>query len=218
MDKIEKQNFIAKRAAKELQNNTIVNLGIGIPTKIPDFLPEGVNVLLHSENGFVGLGPSPTEENLDKTIINAGGIHSTIKAGGYFFDSSVSFGMIRGGHIDLTVLGSLQVDAKGNIANYLIPGKKVPGMGGAMDLLSGGVKRVIVTMEHTAGETPKILEECTLPFTGVGVVNLIITEMGVFRVTPEGIVLEEINSIYTVEEVQNATGAKLIISENLIKI
>lgn len=215
MDKNEKQNFIAKRVAKELKDNTVVNLGIGLPTKVANFVPEGMTVHFQSENGFIGLGPTPTEETFDENIVNAGGQPVTILSGGCFFDSAVSFGIIRGGHLDLTVLGALQVDEKGNIANYLIPGKLVPGMGGAMDLLSGA-KKVIVAMEHTVKGDLKILKKCNLPLTAVEAVDLIITDMAVIEVTSEGLLLTEINPEYTVEEVQAATEAELIISESLL--
>ena len=214
MDKNQIQEFIAKRVAKELEDGTLVNLGIGLPTQVANFVPVGVNVTFHSENGFTGLGPSPTEENMDPHIVNAGGMPVTIMPGGCFFDSATSFGIIRGGHIALTVLGALQVDEKGNIANYMIPGKMVPGMGGAMDLLSGA-KKVIVAMEHTAKGNPKILKECTLPLTAAGAVDLIITEMAVIKVTKEGLLLTEINPEYTLEEVIAATDAELIISDDL---
>ncbi len=214
MDKNQIQEFIAKRVAQELEDGTLVNLGIGLPTKVANFVPEGISVTFHSENGFTGLGPTPTEENLDPHIVNAGGMPVTIIPGGCFFDSATSFGIIRGGHIALTVLGALQVDEKGNIANYMIPGKMVPGMGGAMDLLSGAEK-VIVAMEHTAKGNPKILKKCSLPLTAAGAVDLIITEMGVIKVTPEGLLLTEINPEYTIDEVKAATEAQLIISEDL---
>lgn len=214
MDKNQMQDFIARRTAKELKDGDLVNLGIGLPTKVSNFVADDIQVLFQSENGFVGLGPAPDENNIDPYIVNAGGLPSSIIPGGAFFDSSMSFGIIRGGHLDATVLGALQVDAKGNIANYMIPGKMVPGMGGAMDLVSGA-KKVIVAMEHTAKGNHKILEECTLPLTAVGAVDLIITEMGVLEVTPEGLLLTEINPDYTVEEVQAATGAKLLIADDL---
>ena len=214
MDKNQIQEFIAKRVAKELEDGTLVNLGIGLPTQVANFVPVGVNVTFHSENGFTGLGPSPAEENVDPHIVNAGGMPVTIMPGGCFFDSATSFGIIRGGHIALTVLGALQVDEKGNIANYMIPGKMVPGMGGAMDLLSGA-KKVIVAMEHTAKGNPKILKECTLPLTAAGAVDMIITEMAVIKVTTEGLLLTEINPEYTLEEVKAATEAELIISDEL---
>jgi len=212
MDKQEKQIYIAKRVAQELQDGTVVNLGIGLPTHVANYVPEDVTIHFQSENGFVGLGPTPMEADIDPTIVNAGGQPVSIQAGGAFFDSSVSFGIIRGGHVALTVLGALQVDEQGNIANYMIPGKMVPGMGGAMDLLSGA-KRVIVAMEHTAKGNHKILKSCTLPLTAVKAVDLIVTEMGVIELTPEGLVLKEINPLYSVEEIQEATGADLILTE-----
>jgi len=214
MDKHEKQAFIAKRVAQELGDGSVVNLGIGLPTKVANYVPENMTVHFQSENGFVGLGPAPAEADIDPNIVNAGGQPVSIVPGGAFFDSSTSFGIIRGGHVDLTVLGALQVDEKGNIANYLIPGKMVPGMGGAMDLLSGA-KKVIVAMEHTAKGSHKILKACNLPLTAVEAVDLIVTEMGVIEVTSEGLLLKELNPNYSVEEIQEATEAKLIISDNL---
>lgn len=203
------QELIAKRVAQELPDQSLVNLGIGLPTKVANYLPPGVSVTLQSENGFIGLGPAPVEAEIDPTIVNAGGRPVSIMPGGAFFDSSVSFGIIRGGHVDVTVLGALQVDEKGNIANYLIPGKMVPGMGGAMDLLVGA-KKVIVAMEHTNKGAFKILKECRLPLTAKGVVDLIITEMGAFQLTDEGIEVIEINPEFTFDEVQKATEAVLI--------
>lgn len=214
MDKNQMQDFIARRTAQELKDGDLVNLGIGLPTKVSNFVADDIHVTFQSENGFVGLGPAPDEDNIDPYIVNAGGMPSSILPGGAFFDSAMSFAIIRGGHLDATVLGALQVDAKGNIANYMIPGKMVPGMGGAMDLVSGA-KRVIVAMEHTVKGNHKILEECNLPLTAVGAVDLIVTEMCVLEVTPEGLLMTEINPSYTVEEVQEATGAKLIIAEDL---
>lgn len=210
MDKEQLQNYIASRVAKELSDGDIVNLGIGLPTRVANFIPENIEVILQSENGFLGLGPTPTADNYDPSIINAGGQPVTILPGGCFFDSATSFGIIRGGHIDVSVLGALQVDEKGNIANYMIPGKMVPGMGGAMDLVTGA-KKVIVAMEHTAKGTHKILKECSLPLTAVNAVDLIITEMGVIKVTAEGLKLIEINPEYTVEDIKAATEASLII-------
>ena len=216
MEKHEKQTYIAKRVAQELENGTVVNLGIGLPTKVANYVPDGMTIHFQSENGFVGLGPTPEEADIDPTIVNAGAQPATIQLGGAFFDSATSFGIIRGGHVALTVLGALQVDEKGNIANYLIPGKMVPGMGGAMDLLSGA-KKVIVAMEHTAKGASKILKECTLPLTAVNAVNLIVTEMGVIEVTDKGLKLLEVNEAFTVDDVLKATEAELIIgfeSEN----
>lgn len=214
MDKGKIQEYIAKRVAEELKDNYLVNLGIGLPTKVANFVSEDINVIFHSENGFVGLGQSKSEEDEDLGIVNAGGQPVTILPGGVFFDSSTSFGIIRGGHIDLTVLGALQVDEKGNIANYMIPGKMVPGMGGAMDLLSGA-KEVIVAMEHTSKGNIKILKECNLPLTAKGVVDKIITEMCVLNVTDNGLELVEINGEYTIEQIQEVTEAKLVIPKNL---
>ncbi len=162
MDKQQTQAFIAKRVALELQEGNVVNLGIGLPTQVANYVPEGKTIDFQSENGFLGLGPVPEEGKEDRNIVNAGGACVTILPGGMFFDSATSFGIIRGGHVDITVLGALQVDEKGNIANYMIPGKMVPGMGGAMDLLSGA-KKVIVAMEHTAKGNPKLLKACNLP-------------------------------------------------------
>lgn len=214
MDRAQIKEFIAKRVAKELKDGDIVNLGIGLPTMVANYLPEGVNIMLQSENGFIGLGPAPEEGKEDMDIVNAGGQPVTILPGGAFFDSATSFGIIRGGHVDVTVLGALEVDEEGNLANWMIPGKMVPGMGGAMDLVVGA-KKVIIAMEHTAKGNHKILKKCKLPLTAAKQVDMIITEMGVMEVTEEGIVLREINPEYTVEEVQEATEAKLIIPEDL---
>ncbi|WP_313757439.1 3-oxoacid CoA-transferase subunit B [Tissierella sp.] len=214
---MDKKEFIARRVAKELKDGDVVNLGIGLPTMVANYVPEDINVFFQSENGFIGLGPAPEEGKEDPYIVNAGAQCVTILPGGVFFDSSTSFGIIRGGHVDMTVLGALQVDEKGNLANWMIPGKMVPGMGGAMDLVTGA-KKVIVAMEHTVKGNHKILKECNLPLTAAGEVNLIITEMGVIEVREEGLVLIEINPEFTVEEVQTATEAKLIIAEDLIKM
>lgn len=211
------KEFIAKRIAKELKNGDVVNLGIGLPTMVANYIPEGVNVVLQSENGFVGLGSEPVETEVDKDIVNAGGQPVTIKTGAAFFDSATSFGIIRGGHVDATVLGALEVDKKGNLANFMVPGKMVPGMGGAMDLVSGA-KKVIIAMTHTSKGAPKILKECKLPLTAVGKVNLIVTEMGVMEVTKNGLVLKEYNPKYTVEEIKSATEAELIIAHDLCKM
>lgn len=208
LSKDEIQTRIAKRVAQELEDNTLVNLGIGLPTKVANYIPEGVTITLQSENGFVGL-TAATEENFDPTIVNAGGQPVSIIPGGAFFDSSTSFGIIRGGHVAATVLGALQVDQHGSIANYLIPGKMVPGMGGAMDLLVGA-KKVIVAMEHTNKGKPKILNQCSLPLTAQNVVNMIITEMGVFEYQEEGLCAIEIHPDFTFEQVQEVTEVKLI--------
>ena len=214
MDKYQMREVIAKRAAKELHDGDVVNLGIGIPTLIPNYLPEGVEVTLQTENGAMGMGPTPAEGEEDKNLINAGGGFITLEPGACTFDSATSFAIIRGGHVNVSFLGALQVDEKGNLANWIIPGKMAPGMGGAMDLVVGA-KRVILTMEHTQKGNHKILKECTLPLTAAGQVNMIITEMGVMDITPEGIVLREIHPEFTVEQVQEATGATLIIDPNL---
>ena len=208
------REVIAKRAAKELHDGDVVNLGIGIPTLIPNYLPEGVEVTLQTENGAMGMGPTPAEGEEDKNLINAGGGFITLEPGACTFDSATSFAIIRGGHVNVSFLGALQVDEKGNLANWIIPGKMAPGMGGAMDLVVGA-KRVILTMEHTQKGNHKILKECTLPLTAAGQVNMIITAMGVMDITPEGIVLRELHPEFTVEQVQEATGATLIIDPNL---
>jgi acetate CoA/acetoacetate CoA-transferase beta subunit len=215
MNRDEIKAFIAKRVAKEINDGDVVNLGIGLPTAVADYVPEDLTVFFQSENGFLGLGPAPQQGNEDQYIVNAGAQCVTILPGGVFFDSADSFSIIRGGHVDMTVLGALQVDEKGNLANWVIPGKMVPGMGGAMDLVTGA-KRVVIAMEHTVKGNHKILKECNLPLTAAGQVNLIVTEMGVMEVTDNGLLLIEINQEFTVEEVQAATEAELIISENLI--
>ena len=217
MDKNEIRNFIARRAAKELKDGDVVNLGIGLPTAIPNFLPQGVNVILQSENGLIGMGPTPEEGKENPFYTNAGGGFITTTDSASSFDSATSFGIIRGGHVDVSILGAMQVDEQGDLANWMIPGKKTPGMGGAMDLLVGA-KKVILAMEHTAKGSPKILKKCTLPLTAKGQVNMIITEMGVMEITPKGIVLKEINPEFTVEQVQAATEAQLIIDDNLKSI
>lgn len=214
MDKNKIKELIAKRVAKELKDGDVVNLGIGLPTMVANYIPDDINITFHSENGFVGLGPAPKEGEEDKDLVNAGGQYVTINKGGAFFDSATSFGIIRGGHVDVTVLGALQVDEKGNLANWMIPGKLVPGMGGAMDLVTGA-KKVIIAMTHTAKGKPKILKECTLPLTAKGQVNLIITEMGVMEVTDKGLVLKEIGPEVTIEDIKAATEANFIIADNL---
>ncbi len=214
---MDNKELIARRVARELQDGDLVNLGIGLPTMVANYVPHERTVMFQSENGFTGLGPAPAEGEEDPLITNAGAMPVTIKKGGAFFDSATSFGIIRGGHVDITVLGALQVDEKGNIANYMIPGKMVPGMGGAMDLLSGA-KRTIVAMEHTNKGNHKLLKECNLPLTAVGAVDLIVTEMGVIEVTDQGFLLKELNPDYTVEQVQEATEAKLTVAEPLVEM
>lgn len=204
------KQIIAARVAKELKDGDVVNLGIGLPTMVPNYLPEGVNVILQSENGYIGL--KPLEGEIDPDLVNAGGQPAGIISGGAFFDSLFSFELIRGGHVDVTVLGGLEVDAKGNLANWMVPGKMVPGMGGAMDLVTGA-KKVIVAMEHTAKNgSAKILEKCRLPLTGREVVDLIVTELAVFRVTEDGLVLEELQEGVDLETVKAKTEASFIVS------
>lgn len=214
MDKAQIREIIARRAAKELHDGYVVNLGIGLPTMIPAYLPQDVKVTIHSENGLLGLGPRAKEGEEDWEYTDAGGSCITATPGAATFNSAYSFGLVRGGHVDVTILGALQTDEQGNLANWCIPGKKTPGMGGAMDLLSGA-RRVILAMEHTAKGNHKILKECTLPLTAAKCVNLIITEMGVMEVTDKGLVLREYNPAFTLDEIKAATGCELIVDENL---
>jgi acetate CoA/acetoacetate CoA-transferase beta subunit len=208
------KKVIAKRVAELLKDGDVVNLGIGLPTMVANYIAEGMDITFQSENGFLGLGPAPAAGEEDWELVNAGGMPTTIVPGGMFFDSATSFGIIRGGHVDATVLGAMQVDERGNLANYKIPGKMVPGMGGAMDLVVGA-KTVIVAMIHTQKGKAKILKQCTLPLTAKEQVDIIITEMALIRVTKEGLVLEELGPEATVEDVVAATEANLIISPNL---
>jgi acetate CoA/acetoacetate CoA-transferase beta subunit len=211
---IDVKNIIARRIARELHDGDVVNLGIGLPTLVANYLPEGVDITLQSENGVLGVDAAPEAGKEDPDMINAGGKHITIRKGASFFDSATSFLIIRGGHVDAAVLGALEVDEKGNLASHMVPGKMVSGMGGAMDLATGA-RNIIIGTIHTNNGKPKILKKLTLPITAVGVVKLIVTEMAVIEITPKGLLLKEIAEGTTVEQVKAATEAELAVSPNL---
>lgn len=204
------REIIARRAARELHDGDVITLGIGLPTEVANYIPEDMQVMIQSENGMLGVGARDLTQTDNPQIINAGGLAVKAKAGAVFFDTAMSFTMIRGGHVDATVLGALQVDQHGNLANWMVPGKIVPGMGGAMDLVVGA-KKVIVAMEHTAKGEPRIMKNCTLPLTAAHEVDLIITERAVIEVCPDGLHLKEVNPLFTLEEVIGSTDADLII-------
>lgn len=214
LSKDEIREIIAKRAAKEFKEGDVVTLGIGLPTAVANYVPESMNIVFQSENGLLGLGKNQDESKQDKRVINAGGACVEVTQGASFYDSQMAFTLMRGGHIDATVLGALQVDSQGSMASWIIPGKFTPGMGGSMDLVVGA-KKVIVAMEHTSKGQIKIVDKCTLPLTAFNEVNLIITERCVFEVTKDGLLLTEINPKFTLDDIKNSTGADFKVSDNL---
>lgn len=209
------KELIARRIAGELENGQVVNLGIGLPTTVANYIPDDVEILLQSENGFIGIGPVPPEGQFDKDLINAGNQHVTVKPGACFFDSAVSFGIIRGGHVDVTVLGTLEVDQEGNVANYIIPGKLIAGMGGAMDLCTGARKVIIATTHTDKQGRSKVLKKCRLPLTASREANLIVTDLAFMERTENGLVLRETAPGVTVEEVLAKTEAELIVPDDV---
>lgn len=214
MDRSDLKKRIAMRVAQELRDGDVVNLGIGLPSMVSNYTGEDVEIVLHGENGILGMGPVPDEDHIDYNVQNAGAQFITAKPGAMYFNSATSFMIIRGGHIDATVLGAFQVDKEGNLANWIIPGGKLSGMGGAMDL-AAGARKVIVATLHTNGDEPKIVEKCTLPLTAVKAVDMIVTEMGVFRVTEKGLVLAERFADYPLEEIREKTACDFTVADNL---
>lgn len=214
LSKDEIREIIAKRAAKEFKEGDVVTLGIGLPTAVANYVPESMNIVFQSENGLLGLGKNQDESKQDKRVINAGGACVEVTQGASFYDSQMAFTLMRGGHIDATVLGALQVDSQGSMASWIIPGKFTPGMGGSMDLVVGA-KKVIVAMEHMSKGQIKIVDKCTLPLTAFNEVNLIITERCVFEVTKDGLLLTEINPKFTLDDIKKSTGADFKVSDNL---
>lgn len=214
IEKNKKREIIARRIAKEFKNGYNVNLGVGMPSQVANYLPDGVNVLLHGENGMLGMGEHELAHDMQYNCVDAGGAPVKVVQGGAFFDSCAAFAMARGGHLDCTVLGALEVDEKGNLANWWVPGVRMPGMGGAMDIVVGA-KRVIVSMEHASKGKPKILSSCSLPLTAVGCVDTIVTELGYFKITEKGIVIKEKHPEVSLEEIQSLTGAKLIVEDEI---
>ena len=217
LTKEEIRRIIASRAAKEFKDGDVVTLGIGLPTEVANYVPDGINVIFQSENGLLGVGKDQKGDNLDPRVINAGGGLVEIARGACFYDSQMAFTMMRGGHIDATVLGALQVDEEGSLASWMIPGKMVPGMGGSMDLVVGA-KKVIVAMEHLSKGEMKILKKCTLPLTACREVDTLITERCVFDFTPSGMVLVEINPMFTVDEIKSSVSADFIVPSNLAEM
>lgn len=212
---IDNRQVIARRAAKEVENGMIVNLGIGIPTLVANYIPEDIHVMFHAENGILGSGPSPEKGKENPMLCNAGGFPVTAKPGASFFDSAMAFGIIRRGLLDMTILGALEVSRCGDLANWIVPGKRVPGMGGAIDLAQKAKKVVALTTHCNKDGRPKIVEECSLPLTAPRCVDLIITEMAVIAVKEDGLYLQEVHERYSVDQVLKATGTKLIVSENV---
>ncbi|MDC7227515.1 MAG: 3-oxoacid CoA-transferase subunit B [Spirochaetales bacterium] len=212
MDYTPRKDVIAKRIARLFSNGNVVNLGIGLPTQVGNYVPEGVDIILQSENGFMGLGPAPEKGKEDPFLVNAGGAPVTLLSGGCYFDSATSFGIIRGGHVDYTVLGVLEVDQHGNLANYKIPGKMVPGMGGAMDLTVGSKKVIAATVHFDKKGNSKLMEKCTLPLTALNEVDILVTDVGYFEIKDGAFVLKETFAPYTAEFVQESTTANLVIA------